>query len=92
MAEERHSESYAVEHHQHNNNWIGGFLKWGAPSTVEGELRSFLCHRRTHLKLPPSTMSPSAAFVSIDVVVAIRNFLHLPTVIQSFLYRCYYHP
>ncbi|RWW13218.1 hypothetical protein GW17_00023081 [Ensete ventricosum] len=50
-----------------------------APSTIEGEDRSFLHHRWTHLKLPLPTMSPSVASV---VVVAVA------TAVQSFL-RCY---
>ncbi|RRT67277.1 hypothetical protein B296_00033773, partial [Ensete ventricosum] len=49
-----------------------------ASSTIEGEDRSFLHHRWTHLKLPLPTTSPSVASV---VAVA--------TAVQSFL-RCYY--
>ncbi|RWW01284.1 hypothetical protein GW17_00035690 [Ensete ventricosum] len=44
-----------------------------APSTVEGEDRSFLGHRWVHLKLPWPTMSPSIAFVVIAVTV--QSFL-----------------
>ncbi|RRT61223.1 hypothetical protein B296_00039335, partial [Ensete ventricosum] len=43
------------------------------PSIAEGQDRNFLRHRRTHVKLPTPTTSPSATFVTI--VVAIRSFL-----------------
>ncbi|RWW48658.1 hypothetical protein BHE74_00045245 [Ensete ventricosum] len=44
-------------------------LPCAAPSTVNGEDRRFICHRRTHLKLPSPTMSPSEASTVIVVVV-----------------------
>ncbi|RWW25411.1 hypothetical protein GW17_00010255 [Ensete ventricosum] len=44
-----------------------------SPSIAEGQDHNFLRHRRTHVKLPTPTTSPSAAFATI--VVAIRSFL-----------------
>ncbi|RZS13392.1 hypothetical protein BHM03_00044977 [Ensete ventricosum] len=41
-------------------------LPCAASSIVEIEDRSFLCHQRTHLKLPPPTMSSS----TVSTVIA----------------------
>ncbi|RWW88127.1 hypothetical protein BHE74_00003008 [Ensete ventricosum] len=58
--------------------WLAGWLAGAAvvdypPSIAEGQDHNFLRHRRTHVKLPTPTTSPSAAFATI--VVAIRSFL-----------------
>ncbi|RWW24363.1 hypothetical protein BHE74_00044745, partial [Ensete ventricosum] len=47
------------------------------PSTIYGVDHSFLCHRQTHLKLPPPTMLSSIAFATdATIVVAVHCFRH----------------
>ncbi|RWW14515.1 hypothetical protein GW17_00021712 [Ensete ventricosum] len=50
-------------------------LPCAIPSTIKGEDRSFLYHRRTSLKLPPPMTSPFAAFAA--VITAVSSFLHI---------------
>ncbi|RRT61998.1 hypothetical protein B296_00023888, partial [Ensete ventricosum] len=58
-------------------------LLCAAPSTIEGEDRSFLHYRWAPLQLHPATTSSFAAFVA--VVTIVHSFLAATVVIRSFL-------